>query len=112
MLYFRHLMKKKVVIISVLIVIIIGFLIPYFFSPKLSTEYKQGISSALEPFGVFYPGVKYSNEKITANRCADRGLQQVLLQTSSWMFIPGPLVELCVYPEDLEAVKSAGTVDR
>lgn len=106
-------MKKTIFsIIILLAVVIAGFLIPYFSSPKLSTEYKQGISSALEPFGIFYPGVKYSNKKITTNRCADRGLQQVLLQTSSWMFIPGPLVELCVYPDEPETVKSAGTIER
>ncbi len=105
-------MKKTILlIIPFFIIVIVGFLIPYFSSPKLSIEYKQGISSALEPFGIFYPGVKYSNEKITINRCTDRGLQQVLLQTSSWMFIPGPLVELCVYPDEPEIVKSAGTIE-
>lgn len=105
---------KKIVfsIIILLIVIITGFLIPRSFSNELSIEYKQGILSALEPFGIFYPGVKYSSEKNITNRCSDRGLQQILLQTYSWMFIPGPLVELCVYPDDPNIVKSAGALKR
>lgn len=105
-------MKKTIFsVIILLVVVIIGFLIPYFSSSKLSIEYKQGVSSALEPFGIFYPGVKYSNEKIATDRCVDRNLQQVLLQTYSWMYIPGPVIELCVYPDEPEIVKSAGTVE-
>jgi hypothetical protein len=81
-------MKKIFFILTILLIaVVVGFLLPYFFSTKLSTEYKQGISSSLEPFGIFYPGVKFIDVKITTDRCADRGLQQVLLQTYSWMFI-------------------------
>ena len=104
-------MKKTVFFIFIpLAFVVAGFLIPNFFSPKISIEYKQGIYSAVEPFGIFYPGVKYSNKKISTDRCSDRDLKQILLQTYSWMFIPGPLVELCVYPNDPETIKSAGII--
>lgn len=104
-------MKKYFYLTIGLGMVIAGFVIPYVKSPTLPPDYSVGVASALEPFGVFYSGVEYSDEKMSTDRCVDRGLRQVLLQTYTWMFIPGPMIELCVYQDKPEVVKSAGTLD-
>lgn len=101
-------MKKSISFAILFLVVILGFIAPVLSSATVPNEHNQGVSWALEPFGIFYPGARFSDEVVDTDVCSERGLQQVLLQTYSWMFIPGPLVELCVYPDAPETVKSAG----
>lgn len=104
-------MGKYSLSIIVLCIVVAGFYIPYLLSPTLPLDYSVSVASALEPFGAFYSGVEYSDEKMSTDRCMDRDLRQVLLQTYTWMFIPGPMIELCVYQDQPEVVKSAGIIE-
>lgn len=97
--------------ISFSTVFVIGILFPIFLTPELSPEHDISIFLALEPFGGIYEWAKPIEKPNYLNRCTERGLIPIFCQTYTWMMIKGPIVELCVYPDDSNIVKSAGMIE-
>lgn len=112
-------MKKAVVIATgILIVISIGFLAPPLIVPpsELGSELHGNYQSAAEPFGPFLLTAKILHDQDTnyANRCNSQ-TTSVLLQSYTWMFIPGPVIEACVFQNesgDITGMKSIGIIER
>ncbi len=99
-----------IITITILLVVLVGYIAPLLTRLNFPIQYKMGVGSAIEPLNIVYPGIAYSGKEMNINRCSEVE-NQILLQTYSWMFIPGPLVELCVDPNNPNRVSSAGMIE-
>lgn len=111
-------MKMFYIISAFIALFFIGFIIPSYIvtSSTPGLVLYEGQMQAMEPFGILFMVSKIIPNKNNEyqNRC--RGLEQVLMQTYTWMMIPGPVIEACVYNRDkhgeIENLKSAGMIKK
>ncbi len=106
-------MKKAIFIaMGILVVTILGFVAPPLIIPP--SELRENYQSAVEPFGPFLLTAKILRDQDNnyANRCSGE-TARVLLQSYTWMLIPGPVIEACVFRNgngEITGLKSIGTV--
>ncbi|KKW32747.1 MAG: hypothetical protein UY76_C0018G0010 [Candidatus Uhrbacteria bacterium GW2011_GWA2_52_8d] len=105
--------KIKIGVLVFFCLFVLGFVLPKaVLGTQVSDDPRAAVFASLEPLGFLYPGMRYVEQPEAKDRCVRRGLRQVLIQTYTWMFISGPIVELCVYRDDPELIKSAGILER
>lgn len=112
-------MKKFITILVAFIeVTIFGFILPQIILPqnKLGSELNSNFRRAMHPIGALLLAAIIFQDKNNQyqNRC--RGTyEQVLMQSYSWMFIPGPVIEACVVRNEqgeITDMKSIGMIKK
>lgn len=112
-------MKKSVVIIiSIIAILIFGFILPsLIFSPtSLGSELQNNYQQAAEPLGAFLVTAKIlpNQDQQYKSRCVGT-YESVILQSYTWMMIPGPVIEACVIKDDhgkIIGMKSVGMIKK
>jgi hypothetical protein len=112
-------MKRTALIsLGVILIALLGFLLPPLVIPPaaLGAELQKNYQGAVEPFGALLRTAKilHGQDDRYGNRCADKGAS-VLLQSYTWMLIPGPVIEACVILSEngeITGLKSIGAIAR